>query len=69
MLYLNIGKVNKELQALAGPISEELEHDRLQRETFQQMFDCSVEDLVKFDVFGHPRALNKILSTLDYQVN
>ncbi|KAH9315900.1 hypothetical protein KI387_024527, partial [Taxus chinensis] len=44
-LYLNIEKANKELQALAGPISEELEHARLQHETFQQMFDCSVEDL------------------------
>ncbi|KAH9294568.1 hypothetical protein KI387_038156, partial [Taxus chinensis] len=47
-LYLNIGKTNKELQVLAGPISEELDHARLQHETFQQMFDCSVEDLVKF---------------------
>ncbi|KAH9317619.1 hypothetical protein KI387_019388, partial [Taxus chinensis] len=28
-LYLNIGKANKELQALARPISEELEHARL----------------------------------------
>ncbi|KAH9294191.1 hypothetical protein KI387_040604 [Taxus chinensis] len=68
-LYLNISKVNKELQALAGPISEELEHARLQHEAFQQMFDCSVEDLVKFGVFGHPRALNKIMSTLDYRVD
>ncbi|KAH9310136.1 hypothetical protein KI387_038047, partial [Taxus chinensis] len=68
-LYLNINKENKELQALAGPISEELDHARLQHETFQQMFDCSVEDLVKFSVFGHPRALNKVISTRDYRIN
>ncbi|KAH9303235.1 hypothetical protein KI387_014818, partial [Taxus chinensis] len=68
-LYLNINKANKELQALAGPILEELDHARLQHETFQRMFDCSVEVLVKFGVFGHPRALNKVLSTLDYQMD
>ncbi|KAH9300151.1 hypothetical protein KI387_011734, partial [Taxus chinensis] len=68
-LYLNINKENKELQALAGPISEELDHARLQHETFQQMFDCSVKDLVKFGVFGHPRALNKVTSTLDYSMD
>ncbi|KAH9316744.1 hypothetical protein KI387_043982 [Taxus chinensis] len=68
-LYLNINKANKELQALAGPISEELDHARLQHETFQQMFDYSVKDLVKFGVFGHPRALNKVISTLDYQMD
>ncbi|KAH9324213.1 hypothetical protein KI387_004391, partial [Taxus chinensis] len=33
------------------------------------MFDYSVKDLVKFGIFGHPRALNKIMSTLDYQVD
>jgi hypothetical protein len=33
------------------------------------MFDCSVEDLVKFGVFGHPRALNKTISTLDYRID
>ncbi|KAH9293105.1 hypothetical protein KI387_041692 [Taxus chinensis] len=68
-LYQNINRVNKELQAIAGPISEELDHARMQHETFQKMLDCSVEDLVKFGVFGHPRALNKILSTLDYRVD
>ncbi|KAH9327846.1 hypothetical protein KI387_043780 [Taxus chinensis] len=60
---------NRELQAIAGPISEELDHSKMQHETFQKMLDCSVEDLVKFGVFGHPRALNKILSTLDYRVD
>ncbi|KAH9326364.1 hypothetical protein KI387_006542, partial [Taxus chinensis] len=56
-----------ELQAIVGPISELLDHARMQHETFQKMFDYSVKDLVKFGVFGHPRALKKILSTLDYQ--
>ncbi|KAH9302680.1 hypothetical protein KI387_014263, partial [Taxus chinensis] len=51
------------------PISEELEHARLQHETFQQMFDCSVKDLVNFGVFGHPRVLNKVISTLDYRMD
>ncbi|KAH9295829.1 hypothetical protein KI387_039417, partial [Taxus chinensis] len=66
-LYQNIDRGNKALQAIAGPISEELDHARLQHETFQKMLDCSVEDLVKFGVFDHPRAPNKILSTLDYR--
>ncbi|KAH9294998.1 hypothetical protein KI387_038586, partial [Taxus chinensis] len=68
-LYQNINQANKALQAIAGPISEELDHARLQHETFQKMLDCSVKDLVKFGVFNHPRAPNKILSTLDYQVD
>ncbi|KAH9321285.1 hypothetical protein KI387_015924, partial [Taxus chinensis] len=62
-----INQTNREIQAIAGPISEELDHARMQHETFQKMLDCSVKDLVKFGIFGHPRALNKILSTLDYQ--
>ncbi|KAH9331679.1 hypothetical protein KI387_003787, partial [Taxus chinensis] len=66
-LYQNINRMNRELQVIAGPISIELDHTRMQHETFQKMLDCSVEDLVKFGVFGHPRALNKILSTLDYR--
>ncbi|KAH9302230.1 hypothetical protein KI387_013813, partial [Taxus chinensis] len=44
-LYQNINQVNKYLQAIAGPISEELDHARLQHETFQKMLDCSVNNL------------------------
>ncbi|KAH9331754.1 hypothetical protein KI387_003862, partial [Taxus chinensis] len=68
-LYQNINQMNRELQVIAGPISKELDHARMQHETFQKILDCSVKDLVKFGVFGHPRALNKILSTLDYRVD
>ncbi|KAH9311141.1 hypothetical protein KI387_026176, partial [Taxus chinensis] len=68
-LYHNINRTNRELQVIAGPISEELDHAKMQHKTFQRMLDCSVDDLVKFGVFGHPRALNKILSTLDYRVD
>ncbi|KAH9314117.1 hypothetical protein KI387_022744, partial [Taxus chinensis] len=66
-LYQNIDQVNKELQEIAGPISEELDHARLQHETFQKMLDCLVNDLVKFDIFDHPRAPNKVLAALDYR--
>ncbi|KAH9323115.1 hypothetical protein KI387_017754, partial [Taxus chinensis] len=45
-LYQNINRTNRELQAIAGPISEELDHARMQHETFQKMLDCSVDDLV-----------------------
>ncbi|KAH9297239.1 hypothetical protein KI387_028921, partial [Taxus chinensis] len=69
VLYQNINQSNRELQAIAGPISEELDHAKMQHETFQKILDSLVDDLVKFDVFGHPRALKKILSTLDYRVD
>ncbi|KAH9313599.1 hypothetical protein KI387_022226, partial [Taxus chinensis] len=68
-LYQNIDQANKELQAIAGPISEELDHARLQHETFQKMLDFPVNDLMKFGIFDHPRAPNKILVALDYQVD
>ncbi|KAH9287445.1 hypothetical protein KI387_031562, partial [Taxus chinensis] len=68
-LYQNISQVNKDLQEITGPISEELDHARLQHEMFQKMLDCSVDDLVKFDIFDHPRVPNKILAALDYRVD
>ncbi|KAH9296356.1 hypothetical protein KI387_039944, partial [Taxus chinensis] len=66
-LYQSIDKANNELQEIAGPISEELDHARLQHETFQKMVDCPTDDLLKFGVIDHPRAHNKALVTLDYQ--
>ncbi|KAH9317235.1 hypothetical protein KI387_019004, partial [Taxus chinensis] len=66
-LYQNIDQANKELQAIAGPIFKELDHARLQHETFQKMLDYPVDDLMKFGVFDHPRAPNKVLAALDYQ--
>ncbi|KAH9310035.1 hypothetical protein KI387_037946, partial [Taxus chinensis] len=70
--YSKIGEqdqANKELQAIIGPISEELDHVRLQHKTFQKMLDCPVDDLMKFYIFGHPKAPNKVFAALDYRVD
>ncbi|KAH9316067.1 hypothetical protein KI387_024694, partial [Taxus chinensis] len=68
-LYQNIYQANKELQVIGGPISEELDHAKLQHETFQKKLDYPVDDLVKFGIFDHPRAPNKVLAALDYRVD
>lgn len=68
-LYQSIDKGNNELQSIAGPVSEELDHAKLQHETFQKMVNCPINDLLKFGVIDHPRAHNKALITLDYWVD
>ncbi|KAH9314789.1 hypothetical protein KI387_023416, partial [Taxus chinensis] len=63
----DIDQANKELQIVAGSLSEELDNTRLQHETFQAMANCSADDLLKVGVIDHPWAHNKALVALDYQ--
>ncbi|KAH9330870.1 hypothetical protein KI387_002978, partial [Taxus chinensis] len=47
LLYQDITQANKELQAVASALSEELDNARLQHEMFQAMVNCSADDLLK----------------------
>ncbi|KAH9312369.1 hypothetical protein KI387_027404, partial [Taxus chinensis] len=69
VLYQDITQANKELQAVASALSEELDNARLQHEMFQTMVNCSANDLLKVGVIDHPRAHNKALIALDYRVD
>ncbi|KAH9331325.1 hypothetical protein KI387_003433, partial [Taxus chinensis] len=69
LLYQGITKENKELQEVAGSLSEELDNAKLQQGTFQIMIDCSANDMLEVGVINHPWAHYKALIALDYQVD